>query len=175
MFPVADNAPQTLQGYQAMRAPKRAKKQLLSDIYKMDEGQLGLSTAQKEQTAQSAQQAAAAQAGAQQAQARRADMAAGAGFSGYSAQAQRDLGTGAQEQAAKSRAQSDAMSAQLEQTQAAEIKGRLERQQERARDNARYWAQFAIDANESMASIAAMGAEIYGDAMGGGMGGGGGG
>jgi len=32
----------------------------------------------------------------------------------------------------------------------------MERQQERARDNARYWANFALDANESVASVIGM-------------------
>jgi len=153
----------------SMQAPKRAKEYLLQDLKKMDQGNLGLSSAQKQQMTQSAQQAAAAQAGAQQADLRQKQMAAGSGFSGYEAEASRQLATGAGEAAAGTAQKADVLGAQMAQTREKETRGRLERQQERSRDNARYWAQFGVDVNESVAAIVAMGGEMYGDFAGGGM------
>ena len=156
-------------GAGSMQAPKRAKEYILQDLKKMDEGKLGFSTGQKQQMTQAAQQAAAAQAGDQQAALRQKQLASGSGFSGYDAEASRQLASGAGEVAAGASQKADALGARMAQTQAKETRGRLERQQERARDNARYWAQFGVDVNESVASIVAMGGEMYGDFAGGGM------
>jgi len=152
-----------------MEAPTRAKEHLLQDLKKMDQGNLGLTAAQKQQMGQTAQQAAAQQGAAQQTALRRKQLAEGGGFSGYGAEASRQIAAGTGEAGAQVTQQVEALSGEMAQAQATEIRGRLERQQERKRDNDRYWAQFALDANESMAAIAAMGGEIYGDFAGGGM------
>jgi len=145
-----------------IEAPTRAKEYLLDDLQRMAGGGLGYSQAQRQQMAGAAQQAAAGQIGTQQKQLRRGGMAGPGTFSGYEAEASRQMAGGAAEVGARAALQADVQSNQLAMQQAAEIRGRLERQQERAEDDARYWTQFALNMNESMASIGGMFAESMG-------------
>lgn len=123
-------------GPTGMGATRRHKKALLTDLKAMDEGKLGLSDAEKSQGQRSAQAAAGRQVGQLSGQLNQAAMAGGGGgLSGDLRQQARDVGQAAAEAGAQASAQQDALSAQLAAQREKEIKARLERQYDRAREN----------------------------------------
>lgn len=118
-----------------MWAPGEAAEILRADVEAMKAGDLGLSEQEREQLASKAQTAAGAQIQAQQAQLARERMAGGGGFGGQYAELQQQLGAQAGEAGARARAAADEASQRLAEARRAEILGRLERQQDRARED----------------------------------------
>ncbi len=127
-------------------APGEAAEILRADVEAMKAGDLGLSEQEREQLASKAQTAAGAQIQAQQAQLARERMAGGGGFGGQYAEMQQQLGAQAGEAGARARAAADEASQRLAEARRAEILGRLERQQDRSREDIQAAREAVADA-----------------------------
>ena len=121
---------------------KTRKRILKEDIARMQAGQLGLTMAEQESMAgAAAQQAGAGIQGVQQGVAQQA--LAGSpvqGVSGRAALLQRQLGSEMGQAGALARSEAARLSQEKAMGEKASIEGALERQQERARQNAQFWA-----------------------------------
>lgn len=144
-------------GYQpgafgGVSARNRANELLLSDLQKMQSGNLGLTNAQKRQMVSNAQTSAGQQIQAQQADLARQAMAAGPAWSGQYAAAQQNLGQQAANAGAQAAVSADQLSAQLAAQQEAYIRSQLDAQKERQRQNAQYVADTSEKAIGDIAS-----------------------
>ena len=117
----------------------KANRMLAQDVDAMQAGELGWSDAEKEQYASEAQTAAGMQAQAGQQELARQQLASGTGFGGQYGELMQQMGGTAGGAAAQARAQANELSRQQGEARRAEILGRLERQQDRGRENIQ-WA-----------------------------------
>jgi len=118
-----------------------ANQLLRQDVKALQEGELGLSEQEKDTMASKQQTLAGQQIGAQQEEINRQQLGSGGGFAGQYAEMSQALGGQAAQAGAQAYAGADEVSRQLAEGRRAEILGRLERQQDRSREN----QQWAID------------------------------
>jgi hypothetical protein len=116
-----------------------SNRMLRQDVDAMQAGELGWSDAEKEQYASEAQTAAGMQAQAGQQELARQQLASGTGFGGQYGELMQQMGGTAGGAAAQAQAQANELSRQQGEARRAEILGRLERQQDRGRENIQ-WA-----------------------------------
>ena len=131
-------------------APPEASALLRDDVEALQNQELGLSGNEKDQFAAKQQELAGQQVGAQQTEINRQQMSSGGGFSGEYSAASQQLGGQAAQAGAQAYGQADEVSRQLAEGRRAEILGRLERQQDRSRENMRW----AIDEGQDFAGWA---------------------
>lgn len=129
-----------------MRAPARSKELLLKDLERMEKGQLGLSAGEQRQLREGATQQAGAILQAQQQEAAQAGLAGGplASVSGRGAALQRELGGQMAQAGALASSEAARLSQEKAMAEKASILGRLSEQQDRARQNAQFWAQWLV-------------------------------
>jgi hypothetical protein len=147
---------------------KEAKNMLKADLQALKTpGALGLTQSQINQQVRDAQQTAGAQANAQASEYARAALA-GQGFQqGALTQAARETSKAVGEAGAKATSAAHEMSRQIQEREAARIRGELDAQRERARENTDKWLKFGIDAAPMVANIVL--GVITGGASGGGV------
>lgn len=141
-----------------MAAPARAKGLLMSDLQKMNEGQLGMSQAEKQQAIGAATQAAGAQTAALQSQMAGQALATGGPanqFAGQAQQANMALNKQAAETAAQAAGDVNKTNAAITEAQRQDINARLGAQQERARENAMFGVNSALQLQQILAQGAA--------------------
>ena len=121
-----------------------ANRQLREDAMALSEGTLGMTEAQKGSLASKEQALAGAQVAKQQEDINRKALASGGGFAGQYAEATQALGGEAAEAGARAYARADEVSLQLAEARRAEILGRMERQQDRNRENVKWGTEQAF-------------------------------
>jgi len=137
-----------------VRAPKRAKQALLSDLKKAAKSpqEMGLSKSQREGMVDEANVAAQQQARA--AAENLATAGLSSGWSGQTAEAARQAQRSSAGAAAAASAGAQQLSQQLARQRYDQTRARLEAQQERSRQNAQYWGGKAVDAAAAAAGAA---------------------
>lgn len=134
-----------------LKPVKRAKHELQKALNRM--GTEGLSEDQKTQMASKAAEQAGAQIQGASTELSQAALS-GQGFqAGEFAAAQGELGDAAAEASAQARSDAERMSQAIAAQRDAQAMAALERQQERAKENARYWLSFGIDTSKAIPEI----------------------
>ncbi len=118
-----------------MWAPGTAAELLRSDVEALEGGDLGKSEAEIQQHAGKSATQAGALLGAQQTDLNRERLGSGGGFGGQFSEMVQQLGGKAAEAGAQARAKAIEWSEQLAEARRAEILGRLERQQDRSKED----------------------------------------
>lgn len=143
-------------------APKLNRQLLKDKVYKMATGQLGPSEAEKDQARAKISQQAHQQVGAGQREVARAALAGPRAAQGAMAAQQAALSGSAAKATAEANANVEAAAQQQQAAEANLVQQRLERQQERARENTRFAAD---QVKEHMKQAADVIADIYGGGM----------
>jgi hypothetical protein len=123
---------------------KQAKQLLLDDLKAMEEGELGLSAAEKGQIVSQAQEEAGATLRAQQADLARQGLQLGGAARGEAAKAQRGVAAEAAEIGAKARLSAEQLSEQVAQSREQQIRAELQRQEAIQRQNRAFWRAQAV-------------------------------
>jgi hypothetical protein len=132
--------------FSSMQAPQRSKRMLLADMRRGEAGALGPSEAEKRQDVSRTMQAGDAATNANLAELGRQNLTAtGTGVSGQLAAQQQGVLAGADAKMAKVSADVNAKAQDIAAQQAADLKARLERQQDRARENAQLAVQSILE------------------------------
>lgn len=127
-----------------VRSVKRSNDLLMSDLKKMQSGDLGMSQAEKQQAISNQTEAAGRNIGAQQMQL--GQLAAANPFAAAQLQTAARQGSGQiAQQGAAAAAGVDQLSSQMAQQEAERIRAQLEAQRERARENTQFAAESALE------------------------------
>jgi hypothetical protein len=134
-------------------APKRSKEALLGDLKRIQTNpqEAGLTLAEREGLTDEAKQAASAQAGTIATDIAQAGLG-GTGWTGQLAESARQVGKNVSEAVAGASSDAYKYSNEVARQFARDTRARLEAQQERARQNAQFWAQKGIDIGQAVAS-----------------------
>jgi hypothetical protein len=147
----------TTTGKSKYKPVKEYKAMLASRVKQLKERpwSLGLSESEKEQMTRQATQQATQQLNAQQKQINQASFA-GQGFqAGEFAKASRDVGQQGAQAAAQARQGANEMSHQIRLAREQQIMAEMDAARERARQNAQFWATFALDATKTATTMGA--------------------
>jgi hypothetical protein len=146
-----------------MNAGDRSRKALLADLKRADSGDLGMSSSEKRQAVDSANQQAGANVAAQAKNLGQATLASGpmSAVSGRAAQTQRDAAAQLANAGAMATAETEKTSQALAEQQRQSIRGALEREQDRARQDTQFWVGMLLNPS-LIAGIGSVATDIAG-------------
>jgi len=139
--PLSDSSTYKLDAFGGINPGDRSRKYLLSDLKKMENGQLGMSSSEKRAAVDSANSQAAANMQGQAKDMGQAALASGpmSAVSGRAAQVQRDAAAQLGNAGALASAEVEKTSQALREQQRQAIRGSLEREQDRNRQDTQFW------------------------------------
>jgi hypothetical protein len=139
--PLSSSTSNRLDVFGGMNAGDRSRKMLLSDLQRAESGNLGMSGGEKRQALDTANQQAGANVAAQAKNLGQAGLASGplSSVSGRAASIQRDAAAQLGNAGAMAAADTERTSQALAEQQRQSIKGALEREQDRARQDTQFW------------------------------------
>lgn len=139
--PLSDSSTYKLDAFGGMNPGDRSRKYLLGDLKKMENGQLGMSDAEKRQATDAANATAAANVQGQAKDMGQASLASGpmGAVSGRAASMQREAAAQLGNAGALASAETEKTSQALAEQQRQAIRGSLEREQDRNRQDTQFW------------------------------------